>query len=576
VSMSPTRALCDIIVAEPLESRIRFQPENWEREKHQIHKSVAARLAAAALVGLHPLHLPVAFPEVFLRRSQGFDVVVGNPPWEKVRPEHHEFWARHFPGLRGIKNKTQRDAEISRFERSRPDLATLEQRERADAERMRDFIRALPGMNTGHPDLFRAFMGRFAQIVIADSGRYGVVLPGDAFKIKGNRPVREDLDQRAVRADVQLFTNKGEWVFENVHGQKLVALVVVQIGQNDSECTYTLRREFHDAATWQERDKQESIIRTSTWLRSYSTGLVQPTLPSVRPSMSVVETMMAAPRTIKHPELKFRRVYADIETFRDRDIYVKEKTEDTWPVYGGDSFDIWQPDTGEYYALTTRSKAVERIQRKRVNSPSSSPYGVMPREWRANLKTHPALSPRIAFRNVTNRTNRRTLLCTLIPAQRILVETAPWVLWLDPDHPKEHEAYLVGIMSSIPADWWMRRFVEGHVDEEAFNCLPIPAPKSDSSLRKRTITLAGRLASPDKRFKGWANSIGVECGPLPDDEKQDMIAELDAVVAHLYGLAEKQLVHIFETFHENWDYEPRLNTVLRHFRTHGEGGTRQV
>lgn len=131
-------------------------------------------------------------------------------------------------------------------------------------------------------------------------------------------------------------------------------------------------------------------------------------------------------------------------------------------------------------------------------------------------------------------------------------------------------------MSSVPADWWMRRFVEGHVDEEAFNCLPIPAPKSNSSLRKRTITLAGRLASPDKRFKGWANSIGVECGPLPDDEKQDMIAELDAVVAHLYGLAEKQLVHIFETFHENWDYEPRLNTVLRHFRTHGEGGTRQV
>jgi hypothetical protein len=166
VAMGPTRALCNIIVAEPLEPKIRFQPENWEKEKHKIHSSEAARLAATTLAGLDPLHLPVAFPEVFLRPLQGFDVVVGNPPWEKVRPEHHEFWARHFPGLRGLKNKSQRDAEIARSERARPDLTALERGERAEAERTRAVIRALPGMNTGHPDLFRAFMGPLDEIMI--------------------------------------------------------------------------------------------------------------------------------------------------------------------------------------------------------------------------------------------------------------------------------------------------------------------------------------------------------------------------------------------------------------------------
>jgi hypothetical protein len=44
-----------------------------------------------------------------------------------------------------------------------------------------------------------------------------------------------------------------------------------------------------------------------------------------------------------------------------------------------------------------------------------------------------------------------------------------------------------------------------------------------------------------------------------------MIFELDAVVAHLYGLTEAHLVHIFETFHEGWDYRPRLEAVLRHY-----------
>jgi hypothetical protein len=80
------------------------------------------------------------------------------------------------------------------------------------------------------------------------------------------------------------------------------------------------------------------------------------------------------------------------------------------------------------------------------------------------------------------------------------------------------------------------------------------------------VALAGRLACPDDRFASWASSVGVECGPIGDAEKSEMIHELDAVVAHLYGLSELQLVHIFETFHAGWDYHTRLAATLRHFR----------
>jgi hypothetical protein len=124
-------------------------------------------------------------------------------------------------------------------------------------------------------------------------------------------------------------------------------------------------------------------------------------------------------------------------------------------------------------------------------------------------------------------------------------------------------------MSSIPADWWIRRFVEGHVEEEAFNCLPIPATKPGTREWKRAVFLAGRLAACDGRFSNWAEEIGVSYGPLQSNDKDTMIAELDAVVAHLYGLSEQQLRHIFETFHEGWDYKGRLNAVLKHFRSWG-------
>ncbi len=104
------------------------------------------------------------------------------------------------------------------------------------------------------------------------------------------------------------------------------------------------------------------------------------------------------------------------------------------------------------------------------------------------------------------------------------------------------------------------------MDFHVVDPLPVPRPPADHPLRRRAIELAGRLASPDKRFAAWAKEVGVACGPLAPDEKEDMTHELDAVVAHLYGLSEKHLVHIFETFHEGWDHEPRLRATLRHFR----------
>jgi hypothetical protein len=174
-------------------------------------------------------------------------------------------------------------------------------------------------------------------------------------------------------------------------------------------------------------------------------------------------------------------------------------------------------------------------------------------------------SPRIAFRNVTNRTNRRTLIVALIPPKVVTVELAPWVLWLDPEHPKTQEAYLLGVMSSLSLDWWCRRFIEGHADQESFNCLRIPDPQRQPKLAGRVVVLAGRLAAVDQRFADWAKAVGVSYGPLEADAKAHHIQELDAVVAHLYGLTEPQLVHIFQTFHEGWDYSDRLEATLNHF-----------
>jgi hypothetical protein len=173
--------------------------------------------------------------------------------------------------------------------------------------------------------------------------------------------------------------------------------------------------------------------------------------------------------------------------------------------------------------------------------------------------TLPCLHARIAFRDVTNRTNTRTVVAALLPPRVLLTNAAPYLLW--PRGDRQDAAFLLGVLSSISLDWYARRFVELHANFHIFNALPVPRPSREDPLWQRGVQLAGRLGAADDRFAEWAEQVGVECGPLPAAEKDDMIAELDAVVAHLYGLTERQLIHIFETFHEGWDYSTRLRAV---------------
>lgn len=127
------------------------------------------------------------------------------------------------------------------------------------------------------------------------------------------------------------------------------------------------------------------------------------------------------------------------------------------------------------------------------------------------------------------------------------------------------EAYALGVLASIPFDWFARQLVESHVTVEFMNSAPVPARDRDDSLRRRVETIAAYLAAPDDRFADWLSEIDVS-PDLSKRQRSDLEAELDAAVAHLYGLTEDDVKVIFETFHVGWDYSTRLTAVLDHFR----------
>ena len=49
---------------------------------------------------------------------------------------------------------------------------------------------------------------------------------------------------------------------------------------------------------------------------------------------------------------------------------------DLWPVYKGASFDLWEPDTGVYYASVNSDEITRHLQQKRLRQhrTASSPF----------------------------------------------------------------------------------------------------------------------------------------------------------------------------------------------------------
>ena len=238
-----------------------------------------------------------------------------------------------------------------------------------------------------------------------------------------------------------------------------------------------------------------------------------------------------------------------------------------WPVYKGTSFNIWTPDTGVYYDSADAESMIAHLQEKRLSQrrTRSSAFAGQKEEVVNDSATLPCRRPRIAFRDVTRSTDTRTLIAALVPGNRVIVHKAPYLLQIE--GTIADEAYVLGVLSSMPCDWQARRTVELVMSFGQFNQLSIPDPGEGHPVRDRVVEIAGRLAAVNERFAEWAAEVGVPVGSANDEAvKQDLICELDACVAYLYGLDEDDLAVVYETFSETVDYSERHAAVLTHFR----------
>lgn len=552
---APAKAIFDVAIAKRLGVTV---DEAWDAE--QFATLAAMREVRKAVDPLQPAHMPYLFPEVFLRERPGFDVLVGNPPWEKLHVEEHQWWGLRIPGLRSMP-QVQRGKLLAEFRATRPDLEAQYRVDISLSEAMNRAVSAgpYPGIGAAHLDLFQAFAWRFWRL-LREKGIAANVLPRGALSGASLSRWRQEVLREGTFSDVCFLLNNQQWVFPNVHPQYTVALTVVQRGGEGVVrfCgPFASETEFHAGSAELSQVAGEEFA-------SWSANAAFPLIPD-SVSAQVFAQMKRSPRFDEtRPDWEFRPIQGDFNATGDKDKFefdVDERLGRT-PVFAGASFNLWNPDFGKPFAYAQPEQIRAVLTKKTaaaIRSRRSAYFGL----GFAGGKL-PMDRARVAFRDISRSTDTRTTLACLLPPGTLAVHNAPLLVTRAGGAPAE--AFMVGVLSSVPFDWAARRWVELHLTFELLNMLPVPKYIPGSALGDRLVNIAGRLAAVDERYQMWADEVDVEVGTAnTEPTKSELIAELDALVSLLYGLTKEQVDHVFATFHRGWNYAARLERVLAYY-----------
>jgi hypothetical protein len=187
-----------------------------------------AELAQGIARRQHFFHWQLAFPQVFEREHAGFDVVLGNPPWEMLQFDPQEFFASRAPEIANAQHMAARERMIEELSSANPTLYSEFETVRDGVVRGQSFVHGsdrYPYTSHGRINLAPLFAEMTTQLH-GPTGRAGFIVPSgiatDSFTQYFFRHLIED--KRLVSL-VDFENSQG--LFKGVHrSYKFCALTV--------------------------------------------------------------------------------------------------------------------------------------------------------------------------------------------------------------------------------------------------------------------------------------------------------------------------------------------------------------
>jgi hypothetical protein len=560
---------------------VKFEEAQWDAKKKDLGKPKKRQVTVADITDQTPFHWGYVFDDIVQKRG-GFDIILANPPWEVFKPQAKEFFAEYS----GVVTKNK--MTIKEFEKEQSKL--LQNAEVRAAwlayesrfPHLSQWFRAAPefkhqsalvgGKKTGSDiNLYKLFVERSFHLLRA-GGHCGIVIPSGIYTDLGAKGLRDLLFGHTQIEGLFCFENR-KTIFEGVDSrfkfvvltfEKAAAARLQAVGERNAsappdDLLAVQAVEAQGGATGTTRfpaafmrHDVEELSRFpdegALWLEVELIKRLSPDSHSVMEFQSELEVGMAE-KMLRFPmlgELKLDswNVCLSTEFHMTNDSYLFKvvPAQGRLPLYEGRMMHqfthTWNEHPPRYWIEESEAKdALQNIRR---------PY----QATCFDFETY-----RIAFRGIARNTDVRSMIATVLPPKTFCSDMLQNCVVYDErisgGYSNPALLYLLAIWDSFTFDYVLRQRITSRVSFHFLYQIPVPRVTREDEAFRLMVDRSARLICTTPEFDDLAKSVGLnghQDGATDPTERAKLRAELDGLVAHLYGLSEAEFTHILETF----------------------------
>lgn len=494
--------------------------------------------------------------------NSGFDIIIGNPPWEILKPNIDEFFGplynsedvKRFSLLSRdeknvIKNNLLTDNNIlSSWNQYQKNISTYQNyfHETTDFKYQSSIIK---GIKKGSDiNFYKLFLEKYFSILKKD-GYCGIVLPSGFYSDLGSKGLREFIFSNTEIQELISFINR-KGIFEEIHRQfKFIILLI-----RNNNRTKVFKTAFYE--------EQISILgRFNKKLTDYDLDLIKITSPH---SLSLIECksideIKLMKKLFKFPLLdhdnkwiiKFRN---EFHMTKHSYLFNKQKNNNGYPLYEGktihqfnNSFSYLKisidPEKARKELLSRETKKLKI--NKKENSNTNQNFTV-----KLDYEFY-----RLVWRDITNATNERTLIATIVPHNVFLGNTLNYLQPINFNGksfnytiPLKGILFLCGLFNSFVVDFILRRRVATHANMFYIIELPIPRYQQGDPYFSEVYKRVGSLICITDEYKLLRKECNISNYKTDQIDRNNIIAEINAYTAKIYDLTRDEFKYILNTF----------------------------
>ncbi|MBK7765654.1 MAG: restriction endonuclease [Sulfuritalea sp.] len=569
---SPDRNLVALLApAEPVEE------EDYSMVKRELkpveltpgEKLIAELRAIAARETF--MHWWTAFPTVFDPTGRsGFDLVLGNPPWDRIKLQEVEWFAERDRGIAAQPRAADRKRMIEALETKKygPDPLWLEYAkacERAEANaRVLGKSGDYPLLGGGDVNLYSLFVER-AQALTAADGLVALLTPSGIAADKGAAEFFRGISatgRLGALFDFENRQNPGGSYFPDVDSRFKFCTLIFGGEQRRfaaSRCAFYL----HDIT---EADDAERVLELSAedFKRVNPNTGAAPIFRNRRDAEITMRIYREHPVLVDRKAVEEHRVWPinyvtmfhmtnDSHLFLTR-AEVEKQGAQALPLYVGRM--VHQYDHRHASVTVNEDNLHVAAFGATLNSSQKADPGVSPEpQYWVNAESLPADKRRqwaLGFRDIARATDVRTMIAAIVPSMAA-GNTLPLLDGLS----AMNVALLLANLNALAFDFIARQKTQTtHLNWYILEQLPVIAPaRFEANIGKTKIADFIRdqvlhLSYTAHDLAPFARDLGYEGAPFvwDDADRRARMVVLDALFMHLYGLSEDDAAWILDGF----------------------------